>query len=66
MKTTSTLERKTALRIVKALNLVMMTMSFAFIWYTFYAKNTDLLFIIKKLACDCNLYDRLFHVWSRI
>ena len=39
MKTTSTLERKTALRIVKALNLVMMTMSFAFIWYTFYAKN---------------------------
>ena len=39
MKTTSTLERKTALRIVKVLNLVMMTMSFAFIWYTFYAKN---------------------------
>lgn len=50
MKTTSTLERKTALRIVKALNLVMMTMSFAFIWYTFYAKNIRSPFIIKEIG----------------
>ena len=66
MKTTSTLERKTALRIVKALNLVMMTMSFAFIWYTFYAKNIRSPFYNKGNWLVIAIFTIVYSMYGRV